>query len=39
MTYSMKIAGLDRELPICKVTDDLYMLSLRKRWKEPAGLE
>ena len=25
MTYSMKIAGLDRELPICKVTDDLYI--------------
>ena len=24
-TYSMKIAGLDRELPICKVTDDLYI--------------
>ena len=25
MTYSMKIAGLERELPICKVTDDLYI--------------
>ena len=25
MTYAMKIAGLDRELPICKVTDDLYI--------------
>ena len=24
-TYSMKIAGLDRKLPICKVTDDLYI--------------
>ena len=23
--YSMRIAGLDRELPICKVTDDLYI--------------
>jgi len=25
MTYSMDIAGLHRELPICKVTDDLYI--------------
>lgn len=25
MTYSMHVAGLDRELPICKVTDDLYI--------------
>ena len=25
MTYSMTIAGLQRELPICKVTDDLYI--------------
>lgn len=24
-TYSMHVAGLDRELPICKVTDDLYI--------------
>ena len=24
-TYSMEIAGLKRELPICKVTDDLYI--------------
>ena len=24
-TYSMNIAGLERELPICKVTDDLYI--------------
>ena len=24
-TYSMHIAGLDRDLPICKVTDDLYI--------------
>ena len=24
-TYSMQIAGLNRELPICKVTDDLYI--------------
>ena len=24
-TYSMKIAGLDRELPLFKVTDDLYI--------------
>ena len=23
--YNMKIAGLDRALPICKVTDDLYI--------------
>ena len=25
MTYTMTIAGLKRELPICKVTDDLYI--------------
>lgn len=25
LTYSMHVAGLDRELPICKVTDDLYI--------------
>ena len=25
MTYSMTIAGLQRELPICKITDDLYI--------------
>ena len=25
MTYEMDIAGLKRELPLCKVTDDLYM--------------
>ena len=25
MTHKMKIAGLDRALPICKVTDDLYI--------------
>ncbi len=25
MTYSIHIAGLDRELPICKVTEDLYI--------------
>ena len=24
-TYSMTVAGLQRELPICKVTDDLYI--------------
>ena len=24
-TYSMHVAGLDRELPICKVTDELYI--------------
>lgn len=24
-TYKMTIAGLERELPICKVTDDLYI--------------
>ena len=23
--YNMKIAGLDRALPLCKVTDDLYI--------------
>lgn len=25
MTYSIRIAGLDRELPLCKVNDDLYI--------------
>lgn len=25
MTYTMNVAGLTRELPICKVTDDLYI--------------
>lgn len=25
MTYPMQVAGLQRELPICKVTDDLYI--------------
>ena len=25
MFYSMKVAGLDRDLPICRVTDDLYI--------------
>lgn len=25
MTYSMTIAGLRRELPLCKITDDLYI--------------
>lgn len=24
-TYPMQIAGLERELPICKITDDLYI--------------
>ena len=25
MTYSLNVAGLQRQLPICKVTDDLYI--------------
>ena len=25
MTYPMTIAGLKRELPLCRVTDDLYI--------------
>ena len=25
MVYKMKVAGLDRELPICRVTDNLYI--------------
>ena len=25
MTYTMKVAGLERELPLCKVSDDLYI--------------
>jgi len=25
MTYTMNIAGLERDLPLCKVTDDLYI--------------
>ena len=24
-TYPMHVAGLDRDFPICKVTDDLYI--------------
>ena len=24
-TYTLEVAGLRRELPICKVTDDLYI--------------
>ena len=24
-TYSLTVAGLQRELPICKVTDDLHI--------------
>lgn len=25
MTYRMKVAGLERDLPLCKVSDDLYI--------------
>ena len=25
MVYRMKVAGLERDLPICKVTEDLYI--------------
>ena len=25
MVYRMKIAGVERDLPICKVNDDLYI--------------
>ena len=25
MVYRMKVAGLERELPVCKVTDSLYI--------------
>ena len=25
MKYKMNIAGLDRDLPLCKVSDDLYI--------------
>ena len=25
MTYTMNVAGLQRELPLCKITDDLYI--------------
>ena len=25
LTYPIHVAGLDRELPICKVSDDLYI--------------
>ena len=28
MTYPIEVADLKRELPICKVTDDLYMAHL-----------
>ena len=27
MTYTLEVAGLQRELPICRVTDDLYIAS------------
>ena len=33
MTYSLEVAGLKRELPICKVTDDLYIGALLRRQK------
>ena len=25
MTYTMKIAGLERQLPLCKINDELYI--------------
>ena len=25
MTYTMKVAGLERQLPLCKVSDDFYI--------------
>ena len=25
MTYKLKVAGLERELPLCKISDDLYI--------------
>ena len=25
LTYPMHIAGLDRELPVCRINDDLYI--------------
>ena len=25
MTYTMKVAGLERQLPLCKVSDDIYI--------------
>ena len=25
MYYRMKVAGLERDLPVCRVTDDLYI--------------
>ena len=25
MTYTMKVAGLERQLPLCKVSDELYI--------------
>ena len=25
MTYTMKVAGLERQIPLCKVSDDLYI--------------
>ena len=28
MTYTMKVAGLERQLPLCKVSDDLYIGAL-----------
>ena len=35
MTYEIDIAGLKRDLPLCKVTDDLYIgaSSCSATWK------
>ena len=36
MDYKMTIAGLERHLPLCKVTDDLYIAG---QWvMSPGGL-
>lgn len=43
MTYPMTAAGLRRDLPICKVTDDLYIGALssamRADWPVPGSFE
>ena len=38
MTYTMQVAGLERQLPLCKVTDDLYIGTDRRLRKGAVGL-
>ena len=36
MVYRMKIAGLERDLPICKVAEDLYIGAFVIFWRSGA---